>query len=63
MCKLRIFTINVPPKDYTCDEVRELFPHWKEHFKKVNRCDEKDRHYINYCEEINSFLGQCKCTH
>jgi hypothetical protein len=47
---------------YTCDEVRERFKRWKHEFMEYNRCDENDRMYKRFIEEIEEFLGRCRCT-
>jgi hypothetical protein len=52
---------------FTCDEVRFFYESWKKEFREKNKTDEilksgmRDKHYENFCNEIDEFLSNCKC--
>lgn len=52
---------------YDCGEVRLLHESWKKDFEEANQtyavqaAGLKDLSYENFCNEIDSFLSNCKC--
>ena len=65
-CKFRRFVRNgntLVVEDYTCDEIKQLFPKWDENFIKENLVDihRPDRYYLGWKKQIEDFLMNCDC--
>jgi hypothetical protein len=46
---------------YTCDELKELAPKWKEEYRSSNRItmETKSRAYDSYCQQIDEAIAKC----